>query len=87
MPKNNAAKTVGKILAHIQSTLDDVVKFGFKKIREAGGKEKRFEKKPKTPVEKGKVALKKTARFLGQTGESFYTEYEKLKAKKAEKEE
>lgn len=87
MSKNNkVAKKFGKVLAHIQSTVDDVVGFGFKKMKEAGAKQGKINKNPKTVGEKGKVALKKTARFLGQAGESFYEEYEKIKAKKAEEE-
>lgn len=87
MPKQKhpTARKVGKVLAHLQSTLDDVVEWGFKKMREAGDREEEMPKEPETLGEKGRSALKKTAKFLGQTGESFYESYEKLKAEKVNK--
>lgn len=89
MPKKNqAAQKMGKAFAHLQSLMDDVFAFGFKKIKEVGEdgtKSSKVSKKPKTLGQKGSVFLKKTARFFGQTGESFYKEYEVLKAKKSKK--
>lgn len=82
---SKSAKKFGKLLAYLQSTVDDVAEWGFKKMREAGIQEEEMVKEPETLQEKGKVALKKTAHFLGQTGESFYETYEKLKAEKVKK--
>ncbi|MBD3330586.1 hypothetical protein GF354_03590 [Candidatus Peregrinibacteria bacterium] len=82
MAKGGVSRKLGKGLAYVQSGLDDIVDFGFKKMREYGEDEK--VKKKEDPSLKGKVfkGMKAVFGVLGNMGESFYDEYEKIKATK-----
>ncbi len=71
------SRLVGSALAHVQSLADDVFHYGFRKLKQLGNdSEKRSD-----------VAswAKGAARFLGDSGESYYATYEKIKAKKAQR--
>ncbi|MBU1151656.1 hypothetical protein KJ632_02400 [Patescibacteria group bacterium] len=67
---------IGRIFAHLQSVFDELLDFGFKKMKEAGGTE---EKKEDSGIKRGAKAV---LGFLGDVGESFYDAYEKIKAEK-----
>lgn len=85
MSKKNKgfARKLGVGLAYFQSTVDNVLHFGFRKLRGFGAKKKRFD----TDTVKGKVlhGAKSTASFLGALGESFYEKYNEIKAEKEKK--
>ena len=70
------AKKLGSALAHVQDGVDQLVSLGFKVLKKTGGKEV---KETDHPVKK---TLKKTASFLGETGESFYETYEEIKERR-----
>lgn len=75
MAKSNLPKTIGTVLAHVQHTADAIMNWGFKSLKNAG------ESKVKKADSKAKKYAKKGAKFVGAVGNSFYTEYEKLKKK------
>ncbi len=75
MPKPSAAKTIGRGLAYIQDTVDLAVSWGFNKMKKLKVKEE-DKSQAASLFKKG---LNKTFRFVGELGESFYEEYEKLK--------
>lgn len=84
--KSPFSKLLGSSLAHIQSLADDVFHYGFKKLKELGKDQ---------PVVRGALEeephdhlvhfMKRVVRFLGDSGETYYDTYEKIKAKKAAK--
>ncbi|MBL4694917.1 hypothetical protein JKY72_06135 [Candidatus Gracilibacteria bacterium] len=80
--KKTVAKKIGTGLAKLQSLFDDLLDSGFRKLKKEGKKKVKKDDSPKGKVKKG---LRKTAGFLGEMGESFYDEYEKIKAKKVNK--
>jgi hypothetical protein len=84
MAKKSFAKTIGKGLARVQSFVDDTLDYTFKSMKSAS-KPKRADKKDKGWKGKTLRGLKKCGSFLGETGESFYDEYEKIKAKRNER--
>ncbi len=71
--KKNLPKKVGTALAHVQHTMDKVMTWGFKNLKDAGAS------KSKKNDHKAKKYTKKGAKFIGAVGHSFYEEYEKLK--------
>lgn len=78
------SKKTGSILAHLQSAVDDLMTIGFKKLKSFGKKPEveiidSHDTSIKTTVIKG---AKKTAKFVGEVGESYYQTYENLKKKK-----
>ncbi len=75
MAKNSAAKTIGKGLAYVQDTLDIAVSWGFNKMKKL--KVKEDDKSQAASL--FKKGLNKSFHFVGELGESFYDEYEKLK--------
>ena len=76
----NIAQSLGSILAHVQSTFDEVFSFGFKKLNQFGqGKKISSEQKKEDLMYYFKKISKITAKFLGQTGEAYYDTYDKLK--------
>lgn len=86
--KSPFSKLVGSTLAHIQSLADDVFHYGFRKLKQLGKDDvvdaDAAEKDPGTSS--GVVGLVKgVARFLGDSGETYYDTYEKIKAKKAQR--
>lgn len=83
--KKSAAQKVGTVFAHFQSMIDDVSQWAFAKLKDAGSKAKKNKiKSPETVAEKVKYGAQKTAEFIGETGETFYKEYQKIKAEKIE---
>jgi len=74
------ASTVGHSLAHLQDGIDDVCKWGFKKMRCAGEKEMPKKKNNENKYVYGAKKLGKGAiGFLGNIGDSFYDKYSELK--------
>lgn len=78
----NFAKQIGKGLARFQAFADEVLDFGFKKLKSFS---KTKTETPETDDLKSSLlkGLKKTAGFFGETGETFFNEYERIKAKRA----
>lgn len=76
----SSAQQLGKALAYLQDTIDLAVTWGFHRM-----------KKVQVPASeeidgaKGwvKLAATKVLRFIGESGESFYDEYELLKKKRS----
>jgi len=79
--KKKFSSSFGKFLANVQLILDDVVIWGFKKLKNT----KPAKKTPKTTTEKATNYLSKLAAFLGETGTAYYKHYETKKAEKKEK--
>lgn len=77
--KKTVASQLGSVLAHVQDGVDQVVAFGFKKLKDSSS----------TKVKKTDSTLKKTlvetAEFLGDAGSSFYKKYDEIKEKRAKK--
>lgn len=89
---SKVAKGLGKGLAHFQGVVDNVLGFALKKLKKVGEQEKENEKSEEAVQDdsvKGKVlsGVKKAAGFLGETGSTFFDEYENIKAKQAAKKE
>jgi len=82
--KNSVAKEIGSFLAELQSTLDDVFSFLFKKLKEVGDKQEKNKSKEKNKCFRKKAlrCSKKIAGFFGEVGKSFYERYDDLKKKK-----
>ena len=76
------AKTLGSSFAHIQHGLDKTAEWGFAKMKEAGSKPKKNDTTKNVYLRSAKNASKGTLQFLGQLGENYYKQYEKLKNKK-----
>ncbi len=82
--KNKVSRTIGRGLAHVQSFVDDALHGAFNFLKKSGSKHS-TPPDPNHPIKsKLKTGLKKTAKFLGETGDSFYEKYEDLNAKKRE---
>lgn len=82
---NNIYTSIGKFIAVFQDTADTCLSWGFKKLSKAGGSN--LKKNPKTRKDKVTNVLKSGAKNLGTIGNAYYDEYERLKEKKAKKEE
>lgn len=82
---NGVASSIGRGLAHVQSTVDDVLSWGFRGLKKAASKGKTPIKDDGTIKSKLKRGLKKCAGFLGEVGDSFYKKYEDIKAEKKNK--
>ncbi len=80
--KKNLAGHVGTCFAYFQAFVDDALAFGFKKLKSSGKSHTKGD--PRTVQGKVIRGAKGVARFLGEVGESFYDEYEEIKAKKTE---
>ncbi|MBP9718649.1 hypothetical protein KBD59_05135, partial [Candidatus Gracilibacteria bacterium] len=83
--KSSFPRKLGSFLAKVQAVVDDVIEFGFKKLKSVN-------KKPTPPPPpdakiKDKVihAAHVGAGFIGEAGESYYETYQKIKAKKDKK--
>lgn len=77
---------IGGTLAYAQDTVDSVVNWGFHKLRETAEKPKKKPEKPRHPaVDLGENAVRATAGFIGEIGESFYATYDALKEDKRKK--
>ncbi len=74
------ASKIGRFLAYFQSFADDILDFGFRKMKKHG----KIKQKDDTSTVGGKVkfGVKKTASFIGDIGSSFYEKYEEIKADK-----
>lgn len=77
--RRGVATHLGSALAHVQDGVDQLVSYGFKKLKTSG----------KSKVKKSDSVLKKsmikTADFLGEAGTSFYQKYEEIKEKRRKK--
>lgn len=82
--KRTIAQKFGKLLAHVQSAFDDLSAWGFSHLKKVGQPKEQeiIDDSLSGQVKRG---AKKTAHFLGEMGESFYREYEVIKAKKRSK--
>jgi len=82
--KEPVPRAIGQTLATLQHLTDLAVDWGFKKIKKVGEQplEKKEEKKLLGFVKKVSLPVLK---FLGTTGEAYFDWYEKLKARRAEK--
>lgn len=74
--KRKISNTLGETLAYLQDVVDQVVAFGFKKLKGTGST------KVKKTDSSFKKTLIKTAGFLGEAGSSFYEKYEEIKEKR-----
>ncbi|QFR39344.1 hypothetical protein A9Q91_03865 [Candidatus Gracilibacteria bacterium 28_42_T64] len=76
---NITAKSIGNGLALLQSKVDDLFDFGFKKLSKATKKE--------LPKETNKVkkAGYKLGGFIGNVGKSYYKKYNEIKEEQAKK--
>lgn len=84
MPKKSSktiARTFGKFFAHLQAALDDLSEWGFSHLKKAGHASKE-EELADTLSKKLKKGAKRIAHFFGEMGESFYREYQDIKARK-----
>lgn len=77
--KSSPAQKLGSVLAHVQDGVDQLVAFGFKKLRQSGTKNL---KPSDSPLKKTAV---KTAGFIGEAGSSFYQKYEEIKERRRKK--
>lgn len=93
--KSPFSKLIGSSLAHIQSLADDVSHYGFRKLKQLG-KDKNKAVDPTSVDNESSESqagvrseamglVKGIARFLGDSGETYYDTYEKIKAKKAQR--
>lgn len=85
MPKKSQKKDpkfsqlLGKGCAHVQNGIDEVVDWGFKKL-------KKIEKNPKKKDEHTLVKItRKIGGFIGDAGTEYYKEYKRIKSKSAPK--
>lgn len=72
---SESAKKIGKVLAFLQVTVDFVLLYGFHKLKKASSSTKGKQS------EAGKAA-RKALNYVGEVGESYYLEYERLKQKR-----
>ena len=70
---------LGKGCAHIQDGLDQVVDWGFKKLK------KLEETPPKKDEHEFLKATRKDGGFIGELGTEYYKEYEKIKHERSKK--
>lgn len=73
--KKTAANQIGSVLAHLQDTIDVAVNWGFHKLK----KVELNEEDPHPTKSKVKKVANGFFHFFGELGESFYSEYEKIK--------
>lgn len=81
-PERKIAHSIGKGLAFIQDTFDVIINWGFKKIKTAKIPEKDEDENSKKTAKK---VVNRTLGFFGELGDSFYSEYDKRKAKRQKK--
>ncbi|MDP3975834.1 MAG: hypothetical protein Q8P95_02860 [bacterium] len=82
LAKNKSlGSTIGKGLAYLQDTVDVGINWCFRSLKNAQVKEE----DPEPWKRNSKKALNVVTRFLGDVGESFYEEYEVMKAKRQKK--
>jgi hypothetical protein len=70
---------IGHILAQVQDTFDLMGQWAFRKIKSVSKKAK----KEDHPI---KQAIGKAGQFLGEAGDTFYNEYERIKNDRKDKE-
>ena len=75
------AKSIGKGLAYIQDTVDVAVGWGFHKLKST--KINTADDNPSKS--KAKKVANTVMGFFGELGDSFYSEYEQIKQKRAQK--
>ena len=80
--KKSVPQKIGSTLAVFQGLCDDLMQFGFKKLKQAGKKKPGPKKDVKTVIGKSKKYARLSAGFLGEIGDSFYKTYEEIKARK-----
>lgn len=81
---DNLAKNIGSGLAHVQSFVDDVLDMSFKGLKKMANKKEKKKVDEETLQGKLYMGVKKTAGFLGEMGESFYSKYAEIKTKKTQ---
>lgn len=74
--KNTFPKLIGKGLAHLQDFADRLIATGAGKLKEASAE------KPKKGEGEAKKVLRFVAKGIGETLETFYDEYTRLKKKR-----
>jgi len=74
------AKLLGASYAHFQHGVDQLIEWGFKKLKQSSIK-KDNEPAPQTRTGKALRAGKSIMGFIGDTGDAYYKTYEKLKQK------
>lgn len=79
--KKTAANQIGKVLAHLQDTIDVAVTWGFHKLR----KVKINEESEHPAASTAKRVANRLFGFFGELGESFYDEYESIKQSRRSK--
>jgi len=83
--ENYIAREIGFLLANIQSLLDDASSFLFKELKSFGETENKKGEPKKNKKERKSFLLniiRGGAFFIGEIGNSFYENYQKLKSKK-----
>ncbi len=81
--KKNFAGHVGTFFAYVQAIVDEVVEFGFEKLKDVADKEEKTKKSEGNTVgDKMKKGAKGLAKFVGEVGATYYEEYEQIKAEK-----
>lgn len=75
------AKSIGKGLAYIQDTVDVAVGWGFYKLKSTKIDDTNDD--PKTS--KAKQVANNVMGFFGELGDSFYSEYERIKHERNQK--
>lgn len=73
--KRSVPQHLGKGFAHFQNGVDEVLFWGFSKLKKSSAY-----KKP--PQNKGVKIVRNIGGFLGEMGSEYFEEYEKLKQKK-----
>ncbi len=76
------ARLVGHTLAHVQDGVDFVVDTGFKLLKKAGDTKPVVDPDESKYTYKAKVIGRNVAKFVGVLGESYFSQYNKLKTKK-----
>ncbi len=82
--KPSISQKIGSNFAVLQTYVDNVFEFGFKKLK-TFGKESQPIENPETLKEQATELVHKSAGFIGDVGSSYYDTYQKLKAEKEEK--
>lgn len=83
--KHNTASAIGSFFAHFQSMIDDLLNWSFRKLKDVSKDDPPQSKEDPKMTAKIQKTAKKLGKFVGDMGESYYQEYEKLKADKVTK--
>lgn len=78
-PRTTVPGQIGKTLAYVQDTFDVAFSWGFRKLKST-----KMSVEDTSPARsKAKKAANKIFTFFGELGDSFYSEYEKIKQERS----